>query len=84
MRNWTIELHKSDSSIKDYIEKIFQSIKIFSDVTVILLGETPEECIYNFDELISQFSKKNFLDIKNFAQNEFNAEMKFNQFLKEL
>ncbi|MBT4334167.1 MAG: TetR/AcrR family transcriptional regulator [Candidatus Cloacimonetes bacterium] len=70
MRNWTIELHKSDSSIKDYIEKIFQSIKIFSDVTVILLGEIPEECIYNFDELISQFSKKNFL-VKNEMENIF-------------
>ncbi len=61
MKKWTSNLHKTNTSAKDYIEKTFQSVKIFSDVTVILLGKIPDNCMYNFDELLSQFSKRNLL-----------------------
>jgi glycosyltransferase involved in cell wall biosynthesis len=46
--------------------------------------EDSDSAIAILSTFIEGTSKKNFLDIKNFAQNEFNAEMKFNQFLKEL
>jgi len=59
MSKWITNIHKSNVSVQDYLKKTFQSVKVFSDVTVILLDEIPDNCRYNFDELILQFSKKN-------------------------
>ena len=59
MGKWSKELHKDDKTAKDFLQKTFDAIKVFSNVTEVLLEEVPAGCIYNFDELISQFSKSN-------------------------
>ena len=56
---WSQEIHKRDKNVKEYLQNTFLSIKVFSDVTTVLLNKVTKEKKYNFDELLSQFSKIN-------------------------